>query len=206
MSDAHASAEAASPQQLKTRARRRLIGAAVLVAVAAAVLPLALDQEPPPMRDLDVKLAPSDDGFTSRIVPAPPAAAPQLSEPPPTRGEDRAAPEQKKAAAPDAAKAPPAATAASNGRAVRKEAAPEPAAGSGGRYVVQLAALSSDANVRQLRQKLSAAGIKSYTEKLKTANGEATRVRVGPFGSREAALRMQERLKGMGISGTVAPQ
>lgn len=204
-----AAAQGASVQQIRTRARRRLIGAAVLAAVAAAVLPLALDREPPaPVQDLEVRLAPRDDTFTSRIVAAPPGEAPsQATAAAGDAAAPAAEPKQDKAPPPAPARpAPPPAKEQPAKAAPAPQGAPAHRADAGEAYVVQLATLTSEANVRQLRQKLSAAGIKSYTEKIRSGNGEATRVRVGPFASREAALRMQDRLKGMGISGAVVPQ
>src|SRR3990172_3479789 len=51
-------------------------------------------------------------------------------------------------------------------------------------WVVTLDAFSDKKNVKQLRTKLTAAGVKSYTEPVKTSKGELTRVRAGPFASK----------------------
>src|SRR6185436_15752235 len=60
--------------QLRKRARRRLIGAVVLVAAVAAVLPMVLDSEPKPTsQEINIQI-PSPDakgGFASKIVPVP---------------------------------------------------------------------------------------------------------------------------------------
>jgi DedD protein len=67
-------------------------------------------------------------------------------------------------------------------------------------WVVALGSFSSAENVKQLRSKLSAAGVKTYTETLKTAKGEQqTRVRAGPFASKEAADKAHERIAAMGL-------
>jgi DedD protein len=66
-------------------------------------------------------------------------------------------------------------------------------------WVVSLDAFSNAANVKQLRTKLSAAGIKSYTEPVKTSKGELTRVRAGPFASKEAAEKARTKLVAMGL-------
>jgi DedD protein len=72
-------------------------------------------------------------------------------------------------------------------------------------WVVTLDAFSSISNVKQLRTKLSAAGVKSYTEPVKTSRGELTRVRAGPFASREAAENARAKLDAMGLKpGAVA--
>ena len=64
---------------------------------------------------------------------------------------------------------------------------------------------SNATNVKQLRAKLTAAGVKSYTETVKTSKGELTRVRAGPFASREAAEKARAKLVEMGLKpGAVA--
>ncbi len=68
-----------------------------------------------------------------------------------------------------------------------------------------LDAFSDAKNVKQLRANLSAAGVKSYTERVKTAKGELTRVRAGPFASKEAAEKARAKLEAMGFKpGAVA--
>ena len=72
-------------------------------------------------------------------------------------------------------------------------------------WVVTLDAFSDPKNVKQLRAKLSAAGVKSYTERVKTSKGELTRVRAGPFASKEAAEKARAKLDAMGLkTGAVA--
>ena len=72
-------------------------------------------------------------------------------------------------------------------------------------WVVTVDAFSDKKNVIQLRTKLSAAGVKSYTEAVKTSKGELTRVRAGPFASKEAAEQARAKLDAMGLKpGTVA--
>src|SRR5262245_9344808 len=60
--------------QLKRRARRRLIGAIVLVITMVIVLPLVLDSEPKPVaRDIAVQIPSADSGtpFAGQIAPLP---------------------------------------------------------------------------------------------------------------------------------------
>src|SRR5262245_2217204 len=61
--------------QLKRRARRRLIGAIVLVTAVVVVLPMVLDTEPKPIGgEINIKIPSSDTGgFTSRVVPVAPS-------------------------------------------------------------------------------------------------------------------------------------
>ncbi len=79
------------------------------------------------------------------------------------------------------------------------------AAPSGQTWAVRLEAFSNAKNVQHLRARLSAAGVKSYTEAVKTSKGELTRVRAGPFSSREAADKARAKLEAMGLKpGAVA--
>lgn len=72
-------------------------------------------------------------------------------------------------------------------------------------WVVSLDAFSDVKNVKLLRSKLSAAGVKSYAEPVKTSKGELTRVRAGPFASKEAAEKARAKLEAMGLKpGAVA--
>ena len=75
----------------------------------------------------------------------------------------------------------------------------------GGKFVIQVAALATQDKVNELRNKLSAAGIHSFTQKIATEGGERTRIRVGPFASREEAERMGGRIKKLGLNATIVP-
>ena len=66
-------------------------------------------------------------------------------------------------------------------------------------WVVPLGAFSSVENVKQLQEKLAGAGIRSYTEIIKTAKGQQTRVRAGPFDSKAAAEKARQKLGEMGL-------
>jgi DedD protein len=70
-------------------------------------------------------------------------------------------------------------------------------------FVVQLGAFSDPVKARQQQQSLASKGTKVYTETLKTDKGEITRVRAGPFASREEAEVAREKLKKLGLDGVV---
>ena len=57
---------------------------------------------------------------------------------------------------------------------------------------MQLGAFSDPVKARQQQQSLISKDKKAYTETLKTDKGEITRVRVGPFRTREEAESMRE--------------
>ncbi|MBK1891689.1 SPOR domain-containing protein [Undibacterium sp. 14-3-2] len=89
------------------------------------------------------------------------------------------------------------------GKAPPKVAKPEAADKSS--FVVQVAVLSTQEKVDELQAKLKSGGIKSYTQKVPTASGDKTRIRVGPFESRDEAEKMRAKLTKLGLSGSLVP-
>ena len=211
--------------QLRKRARRRLIGAIALVTIVAVFLPMFLDHEPKQVKqDISIQIPSSEPGtFTSKVVPTAPGtpgakSAPRT--PPETAGKPPPSPKTETAQAPaakpadtvppahDTEAAPPKAAAkpapaAKSAPAVQAPSAPPSAKGG---FVVQVAALSDVDKATQMQEKIVAAGIKSYTEVVPTAKGNVTRVRAGPFASRDEAEKAQLKLKGLGLSGNVLPK
>jgi DedD protein len=201
--------------QLRKRARRRLIGAIALVTAVAVVLPMVLDSEPRSVsQDVNIRIPATDSGgFTSKVAPAPQLKpAPQLQTAPAAAakpsGTTAAATEPVAAAAKPAAPAEPPAPAVKTPAktVVPKEPADKTAKAPNGEFVVQIAALSDAAKAKQMRQQISGAGIKSYTQVVKTVKGDVTRVRAGPFATREAAEKAQKQLKAIGLEGKVVPK
>ncbi|MBP5986584.1 MAG: SPOR domain-containing protein [Azonexus sp.] len=84
-----------------------------------------------------------------------------------------------------------------------QSAEPKPAEKSG-EYLVLIGAFSNEANVKTLKAKLSEQGIKTFSEPLDTPQGKKTRVRAGPFASRDAAEKALEKMQRIGVSGVVA--
>lgn len=200
---------------MKRRARRRLVGAIALVVFLVIVLPIVLEKEPKPeSQDLVIQIPSQDAGrFNTRILP-PPAAEKREVSPgvmPPSVHEKPAPKPEAKSSAPkaEAATEPP-------GRAAKGDKAPsatEVAAAAareadarraqaileGNSFVIPLGAFTQRENIQQLQARLTAGGIKSFTDTLKGPRGEQTRVRAGPFDTRDAAERAREKLKAMGI-------
>lgn len=83
---------------------------------------------------------------------------------------------------------------------------PKEKEGSGESFVVQVAAYADADRARTLKGRITDNGLRAYTEVVKTARGDVTRVRVGPFGSKEAAQKAADDLKKIGLSGVVAPK
>jgi DedD protein len=189
--------------QLKRRARRRLIGAIVLVTAMVVVLPMVLDSEPKPIsRDIAVQIPSSDSGpFASQIAPLPAQRDGKMA-----KGAESAPPagDTKAGAAAPAEEAPKQLAPAEKAKAAKPKPKPKPKAKAGeGKFVVQVIALADADRARQMQEKIAAAGVKSYTEIVKTAKGDVTRVRAGPFATREAAEKAREQLKSLGMNGNV---
>lgn len=219
--------------QLKRRARRRLVGSIALVTVVAVVLPWVLEHEP---RSTEQQIAiqipsPNAGKFEPKpAVPAPDAepkarADADASPAAPTAagekitgsaaGDDTLRDEQARIlSAPVKPAATKAAPAKDKPAAEAKKKAPEKADGAaepkpaadGKPYVVQVAALADAEKAAELQKSMAAKGLKVYTEKVKTASGEVTRVRVGPFPNRDAAEKERGRMKALGFDGNVAPR
>ena len=66
-------------------------------------------------------------------------------------------------------------------------------------FVVQLAALSDGAKAHELKARAALAGLPAYTDTV----GSLTRVRVGPYATREAAVTAAVKLAEHGMTGQV---
>ena len=215
---------------LKKRARRRLIGALVLVVSVAAVLPMVLDSEPKATsQEVNIQI-PSPDtkgGFTAKPVPPAPGKAAAVGKPPAVK--EALAPEIEAAPLPApkpvAEKAPEPAPAKAPEKTLEKAAEkvadkaadkaapkptekvadksvePKPAAGT---FYIQVAALAEPDKVKQVQQQIIDAGLRSYTEVVAAGKGNVTRVRAGPFASREEAEAARAKLATAGLEGKVA--
>ncbi len=82
------------------------------------------------------------------------------------------------------------------------EAKPE-AAAAGERFIVQFGAFTDVAKSREVRQKVLKAGLKTYSQVAKTANGDLIRVRVGPFASRAEADKAAAKIKALNLPASV---
>ena len=154
----------ASPQtpdtsEIRRRGRQRLIGAVAIALLLIVFVPMLLDSEPRPTRDepkLEIPAKESAPALPAPKAEAPPAAA---KKPPPPTAEVKPI-ETKEAVTP-------------------AQAGVQPRTG----FVIQVGAFKDETKLAQVRDKLTAANIKTYTE----PSGDLTRLRVGPFPTREAA-------------------
>ena len=179
--------------EIRRRGRQRLIGAIALVLLLVVFVPMLLDKEP---------------GRKSQPVPAIPAKenAPALPAPKPAE-KATTPPAPAYTAAPDAnlSKMPPVPPVASVKAPEAAPAAPQAASPKLEGFAVQVGAFRDEAKLRQARDKLVAAKVTHYTERLDAQGGALTRLRAGPFPTREAAEGAQATLKRAGLDGKVVP-
>lgn len=71
------------------------------------------------------------------------------------------------------------------------------------RFVVQVGAFAEAAAAQDTRARLDKLGLKSFTQVTETAAGSRTRVRLGPFATREEAERVLAKTKAAGVNGVV---
>ena len=189
-------AEANDVNTLKRRGRRRLVGAIALVLLAVIVLPMVFDTEPKQATGpVDVRIPSESTSFKPKL-PAPPASEAQRAAPAAEMSVKPAENAVGKPAAPHKPAVTSRKKAAESGAAERARAE---AALAGTEYIVPVAALADPERVKELTSRLAAAKLPYYTEPIATAKGPVTRVRAGPFDSREAAEKAHAKLKGLGL-------
>jgi DedD protein len=218
----------AAVQAARTAARRRLVGALVLLLGGVIGFPLLFETQPRPLpADLPIivpegtqarvpqpaprvaaPVLPADAG--AEPVAAAPAASTPASAPATAAAASKPAapvaavkPQPAPAAAPAAAPDKPATTAAAPPPKPAPAAASTPAAATSGRFVVQVGAYNEPERLKAARQRLDKLGFKSYTQEVDTPSGKRTRVRVGPYATRQEAEAAAVKLKAAGLQANV---
>jgi len=205
--------------ELKRRARRRLIGAIVLALAAAVILPILLESQPKNFGDdVTVKIPPIDNGkFVTPLSPEKASSAQGAARKGATPAQTSAAgagdaerrPPEQSAPPPSAASAAHAQAGAGSpaDAAAAKTSAPEAAsATTGAGFVVQVAAFADAQAAADVATKLLSAGFPAYTEASAAGPGadqRVQRVRIGPFGSREAADAALAKVKAAGYGSAI---
>jgi len=196
-----ASSAATEAIEVRRRGRRRLVGAIAIVALLVVFVPMLLDSEPHREAAGPSMQIPSPD----KAPPLPPpAAAPKVAPSEPT-------PIPSGTPGPGAKPIPPAGTAATV--AVNPAVTPAPPATTPAKaatprlegFAVQVGAYRDEKTLGEARAKLTAAGIAHYTERLEGAQAGLTRLRAGPFPTREAAEKAKATLKTASLDGQVVP-
>jgi DedD protein len=190
--------------QIRVRMRRRLIGAAGLLLGTAVVVPMMLDPAPRPLPDnIPIDIPSERTPFSPRLsLPSEARSAGSGS-----AAEARGAESGQGAAAGSASSsAPSSAASAEAPKAVDQPPAPATPGGASaaGKWFVQAAALSNEGAARQLSDRLSKAGMAPFVERAETGGGAVLyRVRLGPFASRDAAVKARKRLRSLGVGSNV---
>ncbi len=196
---------------LKRKARRRLIGAIALTTAIVVLLPMLLDSEPRPVgQDIELRIPDKDKvgefvpkiGLSSASAPAAalpastPVSVPVIADTAIAASQEVAAkaPESKPVPAP---KRPDATVPKQTSAKPVEQAQAEPQQS----FVVQIGAFSKAESAYFLQKKLSKEGFKVYTEK----TGDKTRVRAGPYATREAADKVLHKLEAQGLHPVVSP-
>jgi DedD protein len=211
---------AESVEALRRRARHRLIGASVLVVVGVVGFPLLFDTQPRPVStdiavdipdraataDKSSKATPSKSaplevgtglGPKEEVVIAKSDAA--LAAAPKSEAKTETKVEAKPAVKTDV-KTDSKAEAKSDAKPDNKSEIKEDKTDAANkdapqRFVVQVGAFADEAKSREVRAKLEKAGFKTYTHQADTKEGKRTRVRVGPFASRDEADKAASKIK-----------
>lgn len=204
--------------------KARLIGAAVLVAVAVLLIPELLSgrktAEPQPAESAEAR---GTRTFTIELnggraagdlqsppvaeAPAPASAPVAVAEQPAVEPPVAAPPEPTPEPAPEpvAPREPPAVAKAPPAVPVKPpvETAPAPAAVTRGGWAVQVGAFGSATAAQRLVTDLQGAGYRAYVSPVTRSGKTLHRVRVGPEAGRDEANRLAERLKGRGLPTAV---
>ena len=228
-SAAQADDDSPAVQEARTQARRRLMGAVVLLGVGVVVFPLLFETQPRPgatevaietgrkvtaingVTGKPGSLPPSPSAVTAIpgtgspvvnattsagvIQPAPqaPQAPMEAAPPDPAQTSPSAVPVSVPLASPPR-EATPDSDAPGRLNAAAKASAAEGVPATG-RFVVQVGAFTDMVAVREARQKVEKLGLKTYIQSVDSPTGKRTRVRVGPFETREEAESAAVRLK-----------
>lgn len=217
-----------SVEALRQRAKHRLIGAVVLVAVGVIGFPLLFDTQPRPVA-VDIPINIPDKAKAKPLaIPTPSAAtsgngrvaasaslAPReqvISEKnEPKQPEAKVKPEtpaikKEVTPAPRVATPEPKADARAKpddgvrARALLEAADKDPA---DSRFVVQIGAFADATKARETRLRVEAAGLKTYTQVADTPEGRRIRVRVGPYPNRTEADKAAKKIKALSLPAAI---
>lgn len=74
---------------------------------------------------------------------------------------------------------------------------------SSGKFMLQVAALMTREKINELQGKLKKAGFTTSTQKIATEAGVSTRIRVGPYATKEETEKARAKLGKIGLNGTL---
>ena len=219
---------ASDVEALRIRARRRLIGMAVLVGAGVLCFPWLFETQPRPMSP-DIRIVPtapqaggadvSARAVSGRVAVSAPAAgarvAPAPLPSPALEGEREGVSAPEKVVADEGAEKSvakpvrkPAEKPAEKSvekppakAAVKPDTKPDTKVAT--RYVVQFGAFADANAARETRQKAERLGLKTYAQQVDTPAGKRVRVRLGPFSDRAEAEKALATLRKGGLTGAI---
>lgn len=213
----------------RIRARRRLAGALVLLVTGVVGFPIVFETQPRPLPVDTPILVPSPAETVRRETPAAAARPPvrpvtqaaieapteaaleavaSASSPRPISAVQPVVITERAAAATAPAApaivAPPAVAAAASALGSGAVASAGAGAGAGaGRFVVQVGAYTDPATLREARARVEKLGFKTYTQVVGSTAGPRTRVRLGPYSTRDEADAAAARLRRAGLPANI---
>ena len=213
-------------EQLRRRANRRLLGASVLLLIAIIAVPMFLEREPPALPDnVDVRIPPVEGTKFEPKFPdgkkaaEKPAEIPAITEPTGSLAgvsPVQASPAPAPVAVPPVAEVPKAPALAAVAPKVDAPKAAEKAAENApakpaidaerkpGQLVIQVIAVRDAAVAKQMYERAKSLKFPAYTEQIDVANnGKVTRVRVGPYNTKQQAETARAKLAQAGFEAKV---
>lgn len=195
---------------MQEQLKKRLVGAAVLIALAVIFLPMLLEgpsrmensvlqgnipempEKPANMINIPLQVPPPFEELEK-------APAPARAEPPAARGTVEAKVKQPSASPVAETGSPPAKVVPVSpaGLAQKKETRLTQG------WAVQVGSFSTQANANRLRDELRGKGFPAYVEEVKLNSGASYRVRVGPMSGRTDAEAVQAKLAAVEMRGIV---
>lgn len=190
----------------KQRARRRLIGAVVMLAAAVIVLPIVFEHKPRPVSD-DVAVSVANGQGTQK-----PKVEPRKADPlPPSANASRndAALDAGEEIVSTPAADKPKADAKPDAKVADVKPADKPAdkpAAANTKYLILIGAFSSEERAKNWLAKLKESKVPAYVEKKTLADGDRLLLRAGPFTSRDAADAADKKVRAIGLTSKVVEQ
>lgn len=198
--------------ELKRRGRRRLIGAATIGLLGVVFLPMIFDGEPKrnsagsilKSQEISVQV-PAKEGLPPLSAPSAVPSAPRPAPATPINVEPAKESRQAATTATEAGTPAPSTALKISPEKTKPAAKPALAVVDKQGFAVQLGVFGDADNANQTIAKMKDAKLPVYTDNIPIKSGTATRVRVGPFTTREKAESALAQIKLAGSDGKIVP-
>ena len=196
----------------RTHAKRRLVGAVVLLGIGVIAFPLLFETQPRPIPvDIPIDIPRKDAAPPLAVPPVRPAPVAAASVPVPVTVVPLVAESKVDAVTPAGTAATGVPTAEPVPKAIEAKAQAKPpataevkaVADGTVRFVVQIGAFADANGARETRAKVDKLGLRTYTQTIDTDKGKRIRVRLGPFASRDEAEQVAAKVKAAGLPAAV---